>query len=1048
MVEGGRGEEREAPGEGAPSWEADGELMGALGLPELASMESAASSEATSGASSGAASAAPASRHARKYVSIAVAVPRALSAPAFQARALQQALGSADVDVRWSGLRDRYDPGGSPFTVLFEEQLLLRARGQASAARGIDSDEDGEVAGAAARAAELEAQPDSVEKSALLAEVDRRYRAAVGPSGARARDSALWRRIRDEVLFQQQHLAQLPGSMQRAIRLAVGARELGPRDYDQLFSIAQKLALLPPADLADFAAKISGEADLATLDADVDAYFTERAEREQASAERTAVQDKLLGLDEVYRLYLRYQDNEVTDEASPLLARGAAYTSKQLGLGGATAEELRPRLERELARHGFASIAEFRAHVGRLEQLFEEGALRITFEVLARYGGTLHREALRYREPAVVAALHQRLSGFRGSYREYQANAAVVETRNARRSTLEAADSASTAPAAERANAAREAAVVQIRELSAEYPILGEDELPIEERLDKVRLARASEAELPALLQAHLARRLAAVAAARSQLEARPALVYKLDRLMPEFYAQLGIQPGSVHDQILQDKLRSDAIAKLLGGLALAVVTVALSAISFGAAAPPLLAAGAAAGAAGLSAHAAYAELESYTAEGVLASAGLADEPSVAWLAASLVGAGVDLAAATAALRALAPAARALAAGGAADDFTRAVQALQASQQLDERIAVAARQAASARAAYSSAKLELSRGLAKAYAFPGPLTDPAVARSLLQMAVAKLKQGAHSLAGFLDELKQARLADKLAELSPEDLTAAKDVWERAQVLAPLLDDAAHLAPLLAKIPDPTVLQRLLRVFPSGELVAISADLDEPAGLAVMVEHLGEANTGKLVRQWIREGSIAKANGVLARLQSGLGKELSETSPLREHSAVVDTNLAISLRNEADPVLAAQMKGPERARLEQVHSAAESKDLRLTNMSIGETHNPLGLRGVPISSTRESPEYLDVLRALEARGVGGKNGVADRAIVADVFFAVVERGVTPKLMTADGKVAKNLARIADIDPNLIGGMEGLVKQYGSAGFKVTIGSRSITVIPTR
>lgn len=1045
VVEGGRGEEPEAPGEGAPSWEADGELMGALGLPELASMESAASSEATSGASSGAASAAPASRHARKYVSIAVAVPRVLSAPAFQARALQQALGSADVDVRWSGLRDRYDPGGSPFTVLFEEQLLLRARGQASAARGIDSDEHGEVAGAAARAAELEAQPDSVEKSALLAEVDRRYRAAVGPSGERARDSALWRRIRDEVLFQQQHLAQLPGSMQRAIRLAVGARELGPRDYDQLFSIAQKLALLPPADLADFAAKISGEADLAALDADVDAYFTERAEREQASAERTAVQDKLLGLDEVYRLYLRYQDNEVTDEASPLLARGAAYTSKQLGLGGATAEELRPRLERELARHGFASIAEFRAHVGRLEQLFEEGALRITFEVLARYGGTLHREALRYREPAVVAALHQRLSGFRGSYHEYQANAAVVETRNARRSTLEAADSATTAPAAERANAAREAAVEQIRELSAEYPILGEDELPIEERLDKVRLARASEAELPALLQAHLARRLAAVAAARSQLEARPALVYKLDRLMPEFYAQLGIQPGSVHDQILQDKLRSDAIAKLLGGLALAVVTVALSAISFGAAAPPLLAAGAAAGAAGLSAHAAYAELESYTAEGVLASAGLADEPSVAWLAASLVGAGVDLAAATAALRALAPAARALAAGGAADDFTRAVQALQASQQLDERIAVAARQAASARAAYSSAKLELSRGLAKAYAFPGPLTDPAVARSLLQMAVAKLKQGAHSLAGFLDELKQARLADKLAELSPEDLTAAKDVWERAQVLAPLLDDAAHLAPLLAKIPDPTVLQRLLRVFPSGELVTIAAALDEPAKLTVMVEHLGEANTGKLMRQWMKGEELSKANNFLKNLSSGVRQDTMKWKPLEDSTHIIDTNAEVAMskarRGEA-------MNEGEKARVDHINRLPNNADLRLANVSLGESENSLGLKGFSLTTDRDSPEYLALLNKLENANVGKPGGYADRAIIADAFFASAEKITDiPRLLTSDSNIIKKLAKLAGIDPNKIGGYKALVQMYEGVGFRVSINGRSLIVIPS-
>ena len=203
--------------------------------------------------------------------------------------------------------------------------------------------------------------------------------------------------------------------------------------------------------------------------------------------------------------------------------------------------------------------------------------------------------------------------------------------------------------------------------------------------------------------------------------------------------------------------------------------------MSLGAATPAVVAAGASIGAAGLSTYMAYDEYKQYTAEHAIADAGLVDDPSVIWLVLAIVGAGVDMAAATKAVRALAPAARTLHAGGELTDFTKAVEALQKSRQLDDQIAAAAEKAAEARKAYAAARGELSAALGKVYSFPGPFTDPEVYKALVKMAAAKIKQGSNSLAGFIAELKQARLAAKLGELSPEELAKVKEAWAQAEV---------------------------------------------------------------------------------------------------------------------------------------------------------------------------------------------------------------------------------------------------------------------------
>ena len=152
------------------------------------------------------------------------------------------------------------------------------------------------------------------------------------------------------------------------------------------------------------------------------------------------------------------------------------------------------------------------------------------------------------------------------------------------------------------------------------------------------------------------------------------------------------------------------------------------------------------------------------------------------WLVLAIVGAGIDIAAAVKAVRALAPAAKALEAGGTVADFRKAVEALEKSKQLERQAAEAADKAAAAREAYKVAKGEFGAALGKAYSFPGPLLDPEVYRAVVKMALAKLREGGHSLVSFLAEVRAARITAKLGDLTPEELARVKQAWEEAEVI--------------------------------------------------------------------------------------------------------------------------------------------------------------------------------------------------------------------------------------------------------------------------
>jgi hypothetical protein len=150
------------------------------------------------------------------YVPYRIPITRPMTGEEFKVAAARQVFGAVIEGAAWKNIKDSYSPENSPITLHVEVSLLNRYRGQVNRARGFAMDPAGGISGAGNRARTFQSALASDEKTALLAEIDRRYAAAAGvPQGiaikpGEAGQAELWRTIRDEVLFQHEYIAKLP----------------------------------------------------------------------------------------------------------------------------------------------------------------------------------------------------------------------------------------------------------------------------------------------------------------------------------------------------------------------------------------------------------------------------------------------------------------------------------------------------------------------------------------------------------------------------------------------------------------------------------------------------------------------------------------------------------------------------------------------------------------------------------------------------------------------------------------------------------------------
>lgn len=261
---------------------------------------------------------------------------------------------------------------------------------------------------------------------------------------------------------------------------------------------------------------------------------------------------------------------------------------------------------------------------------------------------------------------------------------------------------------------------------------------------------------------------------------------------------------------------------------------------------------------------------------------------------------------------------------------------------------------------------------------------------------------------------------------------------------------AKLDTLLGKVAKPADLERLLKAFPVAELEPLMAATKHPQYLAVMLENMDAGSAVKMLRQWMTESKFTKMDQFLERMSQGVGKQLAETAPVGANAIILDSNTAIALMKDADPLLKPTMNPGEIARVAEIKALPVGTELRVGNVTVGETGQALSFKGVPLDGLRDSADYQKVLAKLESATVGKADGVADRALVADAFFAKTTGGA-PNFMTSDQNVVKKLAGLAGIDVNKAGGYPGLLAKYGTAGkvskgFTVTVEGKSLVVIP--
>jgi hypothetical protein len=208
----------------------------------------------------------------------------------------------------------------------------------------------------------------------------------------------------------------------------------------------------------------------------------------------------------------------------------------------------------------------------------------------------------------------------------------------------------------------------------------------------------------------------------------------------------------------------------------------------------------------------------------------------------------------------------------------------------------------------------------------------------------------------------------------------------------------------------------------------------------LVEVVGIAGLGAV---------LGNAGRVLRALQ-GTSKVAGKV--LKGDSLIVDSNVFVAKIFKAQN--SPEMHAGHRAALERMKQLGLlSSDIRATDTTATELSvkfPKLDLKKIAISVDRNSSEYRSLLKNLEnpdnvfGMTVGRAKGIADRNIVADVFFAKTQAGVIPRYATADANIYKPLARRAGIVPERLNGKK--IPEVYPNGFEVSINGKVIHVFP--
>jgi hypothetical protein len=618
---------------------------------------------------------------------------------------------------------------------------------------------ESEQADVKGRADQLAALPQE-ERSAIDEETDRRFWQQSGkPKGTKlsptsagdALNRSLWMRTRDGVVRDRNLLAALPART-RALLLP-GNKEVAPEQYGTVLRIADKLAAFSEDEWALYQRRINAStADFAVFEASIDRF------REQQKAEG-AINDRIKNTSSLHETYKRFKDTP-----KPFMGVGGGVSSAQIPGHDDRYYKAKDDLDKALAANGFKDLAEYEAACNEYLKLFRTRAVELTLLALKASEQVVSAELARYRDPTEVAALH----GKQAAMRKYDSEATEAFRRQLPNMTQ--VYSSGQSPRTPDQIAAEKEGKEKTAQANAERAKLAED-YPIlkDQKLHNYRMNVSDPAELGSRLRANASDRLADITKTRNRVKTDPDAIFQFDRIVELTLQELGAgSPTAAGRLIVQDKLKDIASDGLLKGIAIAVLAIGLGLVSFGTGTVAVLAG---AGALGLSVYSAAEEWDRYDKASAAAHTAFdkdktvsSDDPSIMWLALSLVAIGLDGAALVRAVKAAAPAAKVLAETGSAAKFE---ETLAKATELSEGVQKALAKQGKAEEGFVKASEELSAYL-RGKLFSG--IDPIYLAKVTKAAYYAAAEHIRDFQVFLAKLKLQKFAKGL---EIEKLTAAE-----------------------------------------------------------------------------------------------------------------------------------------------------------------------------------------------------------------------------------------------------------------------------------
>ncbi len=667
------------------------------------------------------------------------------------------------------------------------------------------------------------------ERRAITAETNRlfwertQYRPGeeLGDSPDDVRMRVYWNQIREELVRRRVAIRELPDPIREMIFGETGA-PLRPSEYGQLLRVAEKLMSLTEEERLAYLERTTARTrDLSVFEAAIDRYMDELRERQRAAEERERAKTRLFGLDAVYRQYRDFIGLRRRGHAVRALGAAAPAGGGLRRIQQTMEDRAREDLTENLARHGFDSIASFEAAIDGFKLAFRTEARLIARELLDRYEHLLMTQEERYTEASAGSELHAQLAPARPHYEEarrYRRNAAAAPANalGGIEANMYWSDRAAGAEAQGR---------TQVRRLEGEHPLINES------RLNQERLVMADD---PATVMLdHIRDRRRDVHRTRRNLDEKPNLVWDLDVLVEIGKQQQDIQPGSIYDMIIQDHLRDEAISRAIVQIAIAILAIAAGLLTFGKGTIAVLGASAAFG---IGAYTAWEEFRQWEVQHAAHGARLlSNDPSFAWVVVAVVGAGLDLAAAGAALRAM---------RGSVQTFNRTGDLLELERNLrrlsdvDDALRRTVMRAARAESEAKEAwRIARSRYYGRAYAVIDPLVTP-----LLNLAVhftypvyLSMRRGIVGIERFLLTREARSLIGNFRHLTPEQLARVRTAYETAVSNAQRVANHGHAL----RMPDSEI-QHFLQIWNRNPSMSANALMDQMTHWAQPLQRSGRA----------------------------------------------------------------------------------------------------------------------------------------------------------------------------------------------------------------